>query len=80
MSEEIINQKATAELWKNQTDEEEIGMKYEIIDQILLAKEMAFQKEEIAQKLNIEIDQIEMIERLVKNNDFKTKLAPTVIF
>jgi NAD+ synthase len=76
----IINQKATAELWESQTDESELGMDYNLIDQVLLGLELDLDKNIIKNQLNIEIDEINKIENLVKNNYFKNSLPATVVF
>ncbi len=39
---EIVNKKPSAELWKGQTDESELGADYEVLDQILMGQEDGF--------------------------------------
>ena len=59
---EIIKKPPRAGLWNNQTDEDEIGMSYEMIDQILyLYGEKNNEISEIAGKLDIQKDDVDMI-------------------
>ena len=59
---EIIEKPPRAGLWNNQTDEEEIGMSYDLIDQILyLYTEKDMKNSEIAEKLEISADDVDMI-------------------
>ena len=59
---EIIEKPPRAGLWNNQTDEDEIGMSYDLIDQILyLHTEKNMKNSEIADKLTIPSDDVEMI-------------------
>jgi len=74
----IIEQEATAELWNSQADEEELGMKYKLIDQVLLALEIGLEGCETSKKLNIDIESVRKIQILVENNSFKNRLAPTI--
>ncbi len=62
VSTDIINKPPRAGLWKNQTDEEEIGMSYDLLDEILyLYTEKDMKNTEIAQKLCISVDDVDMI-------------------
>ena len=62
----IINKKPSAELWEGQTDEEELGIKYEQIDEFILKETCG----------NEQIDNI--IE--TKNKKAMHKLEQTPIF
>ncbi|MBQ8017759.1 MAG: NAD+ synthase [Methanobrevibacter sp.] len=72
---EIIEKPPRAGLWNNQTDEEEIGMSYDLIDQILYSyTEKDMKNAEIAQKLNIPIDDVDMIITKVIRSEHKSKV------
>lgn len=71
----IIEKPPRAGLWNNQTDEEEIGMGYELLDQILyLHIEKELNDIEIADKLNIDVCDVERIIDKVVKNRHKSKL------
>jgi NAD+ synthase len=74
--EKIRNKIPSAGLWKGQTDEAELGMTYDKIDQILyhLVDKRKPKKEVISLGFN-EVD-VSRIIRLIKNSEFKRKLPP----
>jgi NAD+ synthase len=58
----------TAGLWEGQTDEEELGFPYEIIDQILYGLEQLRTDEEIARRTGIPLPRVrEVLERVARN-------------
>lgn len=63
----IIKKKPTAGLWVNQTDEDEIGMSYEELDEILKAIENGRRRGD---------DKFKRIEMLVKNSKHKREMPP----
>lgn len=67
--EEIINKPPRAGLWNNQTDEDEIGMTYELLDKILYhCLEKDVDAETMADELDIEVDEInDIIDRVTRN-------------
>ena len=72
---EIIEKPPSAGLWNNQTDEEEIGMSYDLIDQILyLYTEKDMKNSEIAEKLEISADDVDMIITKVIRSKHKSKV------
>ena len=72
---EILEKPPRAGLWNNQTDEDEIGMTYELLDNILY---MLFEKEEKSdkkdEKLDIAVNDVDMIINKVKRNQHKSKV------
>ncbi|ACV24483.1 NAD+ synthase [Methanocaldococcus fervens] len=74
---EIINKPPSAGLWEGQTDEEELGIKYETLDKILKLYEEGKSKEEISKELNISVDVVEHVFNLIKKNEHKRTLPPT---
>lgn len=76
--EEIIAKPPRAGLWNNQTDEEEIGMPYEILDRILYGYiDLKKNAEEIASDIDVPVEEVERIILKVKNNAHKTKIPAT---
>ena len=73
--EEIINKPPRAGLWNNQTDEDEIGMTYELLDKILYRQvEKDIDTQSIAEELDIEVDEVNDIMNRVKRNQHKSKV------
>ena len=72
---EIIDKPPRAGLWNNQTDEAEIGMSYELLDQILyLYTEKDKDNEKIAEDLEISVDDVDMIINKIIRNEHKSKV------
>ena len=72
---EIIEKPPRAGLWDNQTDEDEIGMKYEVLDNLLyLYVDKKEDISKIAENLNISVEEVERIIKKVKINAHKTRI------
>ena len=72
---EILEKPPRAGLWADQTDEEEIGMSYDLIDSILyLYTEKDMEDSEIAEKLNISVDDVDMIIGKTIMSEHKSKI------
>ena len=72
---EIIEKPPRAGLWSNQTDEEEIGMGYDLIDEILyLYTEENIDNAEIAEELDIPADDVNMIIDKISGSRHKSKV------
>ena len=75
----IIDKKPSAELWDNQTDEEELGITYRELDEILMAVE-DFEDNTIPVEvyLNAKYDEVnvEKVLSLVKNSEHKRHMPP----
>lgn len=75
---EIINKPPRAGLWDNQTDEEEIGMSYEVLDRVLYNYvDLDKAPDEIASEIDIPVEEVERIILKVKNNAHKIKIPAT---
>jgi len=75
VSEEILKKPPRAGLWDNQTDEAEIGMSYGLLDQILyLYTEKEMNNTEIAEKLDISVDDVDMIIAKIIRSEHKSKV------
>lgn len=69
--EEMTSKPPTAGLWKNQTDEKELGMSYDILDNILYGLERKIAVEDIAASLDIDTSAVERIRRLRATSQHK---------
>ena len=74
--EQIINRIPTAELWKGQTDEEEMGIRYKELDKILICLERKFDEERIVEKMGVSIEQIRLTKVMIKNTIHKRIFPP----
>ena len=73
--EDIIEKPPRAGLWNNQTDEAEIGMSYDLIDQILYQYcEKSKKDKEISEMLEIPVDDVDMIIDKINRNKHKSKV------
>lgn len=72
----IIEKKPTADLWEGQTDEEEMGLSYAELDEIL---HLLIDEQKNAQELQeagFSLKKIEKVERMVKKSAFKRSMPP----
>ena len=69
----IIKKPPSAGLWKNQTDEDEIGITYDILDKILLGIELGYSSEKISDMLQISEDDVEKVHYMIKKHLHKCK-------
>ncbi|WP_297507690.1 NAD+ synthase [Thermococcus sp.] len=73
--ERIIEKKPTAGLWEGQTDEDELGISYRLLDEILWRLvDLKMPKEKIAGELGISVETVEHVENLVKSSEHKRRL------
>ena len=72
--EKIINKTPRAGLWKGQTDESELGIKYEILDQILYGMEKGLKNNEIVKSVGVEISEVKRIKNIVNSTKHKRKM------
>ncbi len=71
----IIEKKPTAGLWEGQTDEDELGISYRLLDEILWRLvDLKMEKERIAEELEIPIERVQYVEALVKRSEHKRHL------
>jgi len=62
-------------LWKGQTDEDELGIEYDLLDKILYRLiDLKMKREDVAKDLGITLDRILYVENLVKRSKHKRKL------
>ncbi len=71
----IIEKKPTAGLWEGQTDEDELGISYRLLDEILWRLvDLKMPRDKIAEELGIGAETVEHVERLVKESEHKRRL------
>ena len=64
----------TAGLWHGQTDEQELGMNYATLDQILHGLEMKYSNDQIANEVNVSKEEVERIRQLRIRSQHKRRL------
>ena len=69
----IIEKVPTAGLWQGQTDEDELGIRYEDLDRVLLGIEIHLTPEEIAAQAGVPIAKVRHVESLVAKGAHKRK-------
>ena len=73
--EQIISKPPRAGLWENQTDEEEIGMSYDLLDKILyFYTEKDMKNTEIADRLSISVNDVNKIIEKIIRSQHKSKV------
>jgi NAD+ synthase len=72
----IIKKVPTAGLWKGQTDEGEMGISYDRLDAILLGIELGLKSQEIAERAETTVKEVDRISEMVRLSSHKRKPAP----
>jgi len=72
--ENIVNKIPSAGLWKDQTDEDELQIKYKDLDRILLGIELKLDTKDIAEKTGIDKNEVSRILDMVEKNVHKRKM------
>ncbi len=71
----IIEKKPTAGLWEGQTDEDELGISYRLLDEILWRLvDLGMPKERIAEELGVPVEKVEYVQDLVRRSEHKRRL------
>ncbi|MEC8706758.1 MAG: NAD+ synthase [Candidatus Thermoplasmatota archaeon] len=73
---EILDRKPTAELWPDQTDEEEFGFSYRELDNVLVELEKFNSISQISEKTGISIEKIDKIRGLIRTSIHKRVFPP----
>ena len=74
----IIRKSPSAGLWRGQTDEGEMGIKYERLDAILLGIELGLADKEIAARAETTVKEVSRIAGMVRSTSHKRKTPPVV--
>ena len=70
----IVEKVPSAGFWPRQTDEGELGVKYELLDLILLGWERGMDEKSISDELNIEVNLVRRLLERVRRNKHKRTL------
>lgn len=70
----IVEKVPTAGLWPGQTDEDELGVAYEVLDRVLLGIELQLEPDAIAEKTGVPLETVRHVERLVDAGVHKRKM------
>lgn len=74
--EAIIKKKPSAGLWPGQSDEGELGIGYDELDQILLGLELKMADREIARRTKLPAQEVAMVRARVEASAHKRRLPP----
>jgi NAD+ synthase len=74
--EEIIAKKPSADLWKDQTDEGEIGITYKELDEILFQLVDLRMKAEEIKQAGYSMKNIQRIKKMIVNSQYKRTVPP----
>ena len=72
----IVRKVPTAGLWKGQTDEGEMGIKYDRLDAILLGIELGLDEKLIAERAETTSREVQRVSRMVRLSSHKRKFQP----
>lgn len=76
--EDIVEKSPTAELWENQTDEEELGIDYDTLDRVLaLYVDGPYPKAATAESAECSIETVEHIAGMVATSEHKRAVPPS---
>lgn len=75
--EKIVKKAPSAGLWKGQTDEDEMGIAYDLLDAILLGIEQGLPEELVAERAGTTAPEVERVAAMVRLSSHKRKF-PTV--
>ena len=74
---DIVEKAASAEMWEGQTDEEEMGITYNLLDSVLVLHiDGPLSKHATAETLGIDVSPIERVEELVRQSEHKRHMPP----
>jgi NAD+ synthase len=74
---EILKKKPSADLWKGQTDEDELGFTYEQVDQYLYQKVDKRKSREALMKMGFKENFMDRVDKLIERSQFK-RLPPVI--
>ncbi|MFT4958488.1 MAG: NAD+ synthase [Halobacteriales archaeon] len=75
---DIVEKTATAELWEDQTDEDEMGVSYDILDPVLaLHIEGPLSADATARELDVDQETIDRVRELYERSKHKRRVPPS---
>ncbi|WP_293033531.1 NAD+ synthase [Natronococcus sp.] len=76
--EDLAAKPATAELWEDQTDEDEMGMDYETLDSILVTHiDGPLSADVAARELGVEVETVEKVRQMYEQSMHKRRVPPS---
>jgi len=79
LPESVINKRPTADLWEDQTDEDELGITYARLDEILYEKFELCKSEDKLLENGFTVDELAKVTKMVKNSEFKRNMPPVPV-
>jgi NAD+ synthase len=77
VNEKILHKDPTAGLWPGQTDEDDLGIKYALLDEILyLMTENGMKEDATAKKLQISLDEVVRVKLMMLASEHKLVMPP----
>lgn len=74
--EPVIERAPTAGLWEGQTDEDELGLSYDVLDIVLAGIEEQRGEQAIAEAARVSTEEVERVRELVHDSEHKRSLPP----
>lgn len=78
LPQEIIDKPPSAGLWPGQTDEDELGIQYTVLDKILWGLEHWMAPEDIATQLELPLETVSQVQNLIRTSEHKRR-GPLVL-
>ena len=72
----FLERAPTAGLWEGQTDEAELGLRYDELDRILYGLEQMLDPEEIARRGDVPIEKVRSVEEKIRATRHKRRMPP----
>ena len=76
--EEIVEKPPAPNLWPGQLAEEELGIRYEVLDLILYGLEHFMTPREVVREVNVPVELVEMVLRRWRASEHKRRMPPCV--
>lgn len=70
----LLEKVPTAGLWAGQTDEDELGVTYDVLDRILVGMELRMRPEDIAERAGASLEIVNRVERMHQSSVHKRKV------
>lgn len=77
--ESIVERTPSARLWPGQTDEDEIGIKYDLLDLILYGLvDLKMQPSEVSKATDVSLDIVRKVSKMIKRSEHKRNMPPVL--
>lgn len=74
--EPVLEREPTAGLWEGQTDADELGLTYDVLDVVLAGIENQFGDEKIAEAADVSPDEVSRVRAMVRGSEHKRSTPP----